>query len=105
MRVIQGALVVVLLLLAVPPAGLARREPPKIPTIKEIMQEAHRGPTAYILEVRKELSRENTDWPVVEQKGKDLVRMGRLLAMNTPPKGSKESWRNYADVYVASATK
>ncbi len=77
---------------------------PLVPTIKEIMREAHSCRTAYIGDVRRELSKPEPDWTVIESRSRDLVRVGKLLALNTPPAGTSESWEKLTTLYVARAT-
>jgi hypothetical protein len=83
-----------------------RPEAPKtlVPTIAEIMDEAHGCRTAYIKQVRTELAKDEPDWDVVESKSRELVRVGKLLAMNTPPHGTRESWDRQTTLYTARAT-
>lgn len=75
-----------------------------LPSIRDIMQEAHRCRTAYILTVRQELQKDQPNWDVVRKKSTDLVRMGNLLGLNKPPRGSAESWSKLTGLYVAHAT-
>ena len=44
---------------------------PLVPTIKEIMNEAHKCRTAYITDVRKELVKDEPDWYAVESRSRD----------------------------------
>ncbi|HJZ59782.1 MAG TPA: hypothetical protein VKE74_32875 [Gemmataceae bacterium] len=84
----------------------ARSEPPRelVPSISDIMVEAHGCQTAYIKQVRNELAKDEPDWYLVEAKSRDLVRVGKLLALNNPPHGSRESWEKFTAVYTARAT-
>jgi hypothetical protein len=82
---------------------LTRAEEEKIPTIKEIMQESHQCRTAYVRLVREELQKEEVDWGMVGTKSRALIQTGKLLAKNTPPKGSAESWEKLTSVYTANA--
>jgi len=75
-----------------------------IPTIAQIMQEAHRCRTNYIGQVRTQLGKSDTDWSEVEKKSNDLVRMGQLLWLNNPKKGGRDSWEMFTSVYVANAS-
>jgi hypothetical protein len=87
-------------------AAPARAEEPKklVPTISEIMIEAHGCRTAYIKQVRTELAKDEPDWLVVESKSRELVRVGKLLALNAPPKGTRAEWEQITNLYVARAT-
>lgn len=80
--------------------------PPKslVPSIADIMVESHGCRTAYIKQVRTELGKDEPDWRLVEVKSRELVRTGKLLALNTPPTGSRESWENLTTLYTARAT-
>jgi len=75
-----------------------------LPTIKEIMNEAHQCKTAIIREVRQEMEKEPPDWERIGARGLELVRVGKLLALNTPPKGTTESWAYLTGLYQARAT-
>jgi hypothetical protein len=103
-----AALASLLALLPVRSAG-QDPEPPRfgrLPTIKEIMQESHKCRTAYIIEIRKEMAKERPeeiDWALVTEKSRGLVNAGKMLAMNTPPKGTREGWDKRTTVYVANA--
>ena len=88
-------------------ASLGRSQEPKkplVPTIKEIMREAHQCRTAYILDVQREMGKEEPDWELVGVKSRELVRAGKLLSLNSPPNGSAESWEKLTSVYIARAT-
>jgi hypothetical protein len=104
----KGLFIAVLLVVSaaflVLPRCSADAEGDKVPTIKEIMEKAHRCRTAYIKLVREELVKADPNWPVVENKSKEMVQMGHWLAKNTPPRGSKESWEKFTSLYVAHAT-
>ena len=115
MAITAGMLVSLLLFL---PQGAARDEQEKLatlprpanaelerlPSIAEIMQQAHRCRDAYILHVRNQLAKPDPDWQEVEKRSKDLVRMGQLLSLNKPPRGSQETWELLTSVYVARAS-
>lgn len=77
---------------------------PLVPTIKEIMREAHQCRTAYIRDVRVEMDKEEPDWELIGNRSRELVRAGNLLSLNTPPKGSAESWEKLTSLYIARAT-
>lgn len=86
------------------PAPAPQPAKPLVPTIKEIMQRSHRCSNAYIRDVEDELDKKESDWTVVAARARELVRVGKLLALNTPPKGSKESWEKLTTLYTARAT-
>jgi hypothetical protein len=84
-----------------------RAEEPKkplVPTIKQIMREAHECRTAYIRDVRNEMVKEEPNWELIAGRSRELVRAGKLLSLNTPPKGSAESWEKLTSLYIARAT-
>lgn len=75
-----------------------------VPTIRQIMHEAHRCRTAYIRDVRTEFEKNEPNWSLAEARSRDLVRVGKLLALNTPPKGTAESWERLTNLYIARAS-
>ncbi len=77
---------------------------PLVPTIKEIMREAHQCRTAYIRDVRIEMDKDEPDWELIGARSRELVRAGQLLSLNTPPNGSAESWKKQTSLYIARAT-
>jgi hypothetical protein len=85
------------------PGPPPRGDEEKIPTIKEIMRESHQCQTAYIKTVRDELKKDQPSWSLVESKSRDLIKSGKLLAKNTPPKGTPEAWEKITGVYTANA--
>lgn len=76
----------------------------KIPTIKEIMRDAHRCRTNYIYLVRRGLQQQDTAWFDAEQKSRELVKMGHYLQQNTPPKGTRDDWEKITNIYISHAT-
>lgn len=107
-RFTVGALLILFLTLplAPRPSWAQAQEPkkPLIPTIKEIMREAHQCRTAYIRDVRMEIDKEEPDWELIRSRSRELVRAGKLLSLNTPPRGSAESWEKLTTHYIARAT-
>ena len=95
-----------LALVALGRTAVAKNDEPKtlVPSISEIMVEAHGCRTAYIKQIRNELTKDDPDWIVVESKSRELVRVGKLLALNSPPKGTREAWDHITNLYVARAT-
>lgn len=88
-------------------ARWVRAEEPKkslVPTIKEIMREAHQCRSAYIRVVRTEIEKDEPDWALIGGRSRELVRAGKLLSLNSPPKGSAESWDQLTSLYIARAT-
>jgi len=102
--VLTGAILALSVVLLSLTAKLAGGEDDKLPTIKEIMNEAHRCRTAYVRVVKEQLQKDTPDWEGAEKTSKELVRMGKLLARNTPPGGTRESWEHLTTLYIAHAT-
>lgn len=104
----MGVLLILTLTLPIAPrSSWAQAQEPKkplVPTIKEIMREAHKCSTAYIRYIRIEMDKDEPDWKIVQDKSRELVRAGKLLALNTPPKGSAESWERITTLYTSRAT-
>lgn len=75
-----------------------------IPTIRQIMQQAHRCQNNYIYQVGRDLKQLEVDWSNLEQRSRDLIRMGKYLQQNTPPRGGGKEWERITGVYVAHAT-
>jgi len=74
-----------------------------VPTIVQIMDEAHRCRTNYVGQVTREAGKDDPDWEAAGVRSRDLIRMGELLAKNTPPRGSADSWEHFTTLYVANA--
>lgn len=88
-------------------SGNLHGEPEKALSIKDIMQEAHRGCNSnghnYFRLISDQLIKVAPDWAVAEQRSRDLVRMGKMLSQLPPPRGSLDSWRTFTDRYMAEA--
>jgi hypothetical protein len=87
--------------------GIAARthgDPEKMPTIKEIMGKAHKGPNSILPNVGKDLRDSNgPDWDEIKRSAKELVSLGKALTKNEPPKGEKSSWQKLTKAYTESA--
>ncbi len=83
--------------------GLARSDDEKTPTIKEVMQKLHKGPSAALAKLKKDLASESLDWSDIQKKAKDFETYGKALSKNDPPKGDKEDWKKLADSYYETA--
>jgi hypothetical protein len=92
--------------LAVPASTPETAPPPRevVPSIADLMQEGHNCRTAHIKLIDQQLHQSDANWSDVQTKSRDLIRIGKLLAKNTPPGGSKESWEKFTTLYVANAT-
>ena len=73
------------------------------PSIKEIMTKAHKGGNALLGKMAKELNSSDVPWDQVTTQSKALVRLGKALAKNTPPKGEKASWEEQTSKYNKNA--
>jgi cytochrome c556 len=77
--------------------------PAKDPTIKEIMNKAHKGGNSILTSVGNELRGSDPDWDDVQNQTKDLVKLGTALGKNNPPAGEKESWQRLTAEYLTNA--
>ena len=78
-------------------------EDDKDPSIKEIMTKAHKGGNSLLSTVGKDLKSAEPNWDDVQTKTKDLVKLGKSLGKNDPPKGDKESWEKLTKSYLDTA--
>lgn len=76
----------------------------RIPTIREIMQQAHRCRNNYIYQVSRDLNQPEVEWSNLEQRSRDLIQMGKYLQQNTPPRGAGPAWERITGVYISHAT-
>jgi cytochrome c556 len=81
----------------------ARSEDEKTPTIKEVMQMLHKGPSAALAKLKKDLAADSTDWSDIQAKAKEFETYGAALPKNDPPKGEKDDWKKLAESYYDSA--
>src|SRR5262249_43149188 len=82
----------------------SRADDKKDPTIKEIMNKAHKGGNALIKVLEKELKAPDVDWEHVQEHTKELLDLGKALGKNEPPKGEKASWEKLTKQYEDNAT-
>jgi cytochrome c556 len=95
-------------ILALATVALAGGRDDQQPTIKEIMEKAHKGTKqsqALLTQVRNELKKDDPNWEKVQKQAKELVSLGTSLGKNEPPRGDKESWEKLTAAYVANAKK
>ena len=78
-------------------------EDDKDPSIKEIMTKAHKGGNSLLSTVGKDLKSAEPNWDDVQTKTKELVKLGKSLGKNDPPKGDKESWEKLTKSYLDTA--
>jgi hypothetical protein len=76
----------------------------KEPSIKQIMTKAHKGGNSLLMKIGKELKGGDVDWSQVREQSKDLVKLGKALTKNEPPKGEKASWETLTKLYQKNAT-
>jgi len=74
------------------------------PTIKQIMQKAHKPGTGLLTEIGASLKMDEPDWDEIQSHTKDLIELGKGLSKNDPPKGDKASWEKYTKGYVDLVT-
>ncbi|WP_435015334.1 cytochrome c [Tundrisphaera sp. TA3] len=84
-------------------AGALAQDKDKPKTIKDVMGKLHKGTKAQSGVLKGQLKADPIDWEAVQKTTKDFVILGADLAKNDPPKGDKESWKNFADKYFATA--
>ncbi len=76
----------------------------KTPSIKEIMNKAHKGGTSILSSLGKDLKADSPDWTEVTKLSKELVTLGSALGKNKPAKGDQDSWDKLTKEYVETAT-
>ena len=72
----------------------ARSDDEKTPTIKEVMQKLHKGPSAALAKLKKDLASDSLDWKDIQAKANDFETYGAALPKNDPPKGEKQIGKN-----------
>jgi hypothetical protein len=75
----------------------------KNPTIKEIMGKAHKGNTALVAVIGKQLQAAKPEWDTIQPQTKELAELGTALGKNSPPKGNKQSWERLTKAYNTNA--
>jgi hypothetical protein len=75
----------------------------KPPSIKDIMNKAHKGGDSLIQAVGKDLKADTPDWEDAAKKSKELLELGSALGKNNPPKGEKDSWEKLTKLYADTA--
>lgn len=73
------------------------------PSIKDIMNKAHKGGNSILAKLGKDLKAASPDWAEVTKLSKELVSLGNALGKNKPPKGEKESWDKLTMAYQDTA--
>jgi cytochrome c556 len=102
-RLVCGASVLALLLLAAlatSPAG-AGDEP--TPTIKDVMRKLHKGANSPLARLKKDLGAPAPNWKAVQDTTKDFVILGAALGKNDPPRGEAAGYKKLADAYFTNA--
>jgi cytochrome c553 len=84
-------------------ALLPREAAAKDPTVKEIMGKLHKGASAPLGLVKRDLQDDNPNWPEIQRLTHEFVVLGAALGKNPPPKGDKDSWAKLARQYFDDA--
>jgi cytochrome c556 len=82
------------------PATSAAQKDQKLPDIKTIMQEGHKGTDAFIAKIGKEAKAGK--WDEAGEHAKALAVFGTALGKNKPPKGNEASWKKLTEQYQAN---
>lgn len=80
------------------PSATAGQKDDKVPTIKEIMTQGHKGTDAFLAKIKAEAK--GAKWDDAVTHAKALSVFGEALGKNKPPKGSEESWKTLSDKYA-----
>ena len=84
--------------LSVDPAVSAQdKKADKLPDIKTIMTEGHKGTDSFLVQIGKEAK--GGKWEDALTHAKALNVFGEALGKNNPPKGDKTSWETLAKKY------
>ena len=99
-KVIRTALFAALgLAAAVLSAGpqLSAQDKDKVPDIKTIMSEGHKGTDSFLKQIEKEAKA--SKWDEAKMHAKALAVFGEALGKNRPPRGDEKSWEKLAKKY------
>lgn len=92
--------VAVTVLASGPSVSVAKQKDEKIPDIKTIMQEGHKGTDAFLSKIGKEAKA--GQWDEAQAHAKALAVFGTALGKNKPSKGDEASWKKLTDQYEAN---
>src|SRR5580704_14890771 len=70
------------------------------PSIKEIMNKAHRKGDSLLGTIEDDLKQAQPNWDEVQADTKELVSLGAALGKATPRKGGKASWEQLTAAYL-----
>jgi hypothetical protein len=73
------------------------------PSIKEIMNKAHKGGDSIKGQLDKEMKSDKPDWDHVTKLSKELVSLGEALGKAKPSKGEASSWDKLTKDYNDNA--
>ncbi len=73
------------------------------PSIKDIMNKAHKGGDSIKGKLEKDLKSDKPDWDEVTKLSKELVSLGEALGKAKPSKGDQESWDKQTKAYQEKA--
>ncbi len=72
-------------------------------SIKEIMKKAHGGRTSLYAIAWNDIHHEPPNWERARKNLAEMVRLCSQLTKSEPPKGSKESWQKFVQLYLDNA--
>ena len=72
----------------------------KVPTIKEIMAQGHKGTKSFLGKIGSAVKAEK--WDDATTPAKALALFGEALGKNKPSKGEDASWKELTDKYAAN---
>lgn len=76
----------------------------KPPTVKEVMARLHKGASAPLLELKRDLQADVPRWDVLQKNSQEFVAGGMALTRNDPPRGDKASWARLSKQYLDTVT-
>jgi hypothetical protein len=75
----------------------------KTADVKEVMTRAHKGSTALLPVLGKELKCTSPPWDEISKQTRELVGLATSLGKNPAPTGEKDSWEKLTQQYLTSA--
>lgn len=69
-------------------------------SIQEIMTKCHKLKVGLRDQIKAGAETASPNWADLQKKSKEFVEQASMLEGNTPPKGSKESWKKLSKEYV-----
>jgi hypothetical protein len=102
-RLVCMAVALAVIGLAVLSSGPAGAQDGKTPTIKDVMDELHKGAKSPLAQLKTQLKAESPNWAEIQKTTKEFVKFGAALPKNEPPKGDPEAFRTLATSYYNTA--